>query len=64
MIAYTTLFVQLLYLPFQTAFVTDMDLEEKSFRTFVAFLVVFDVIWCFDILMNFTTGFRDSVQAL
>lgn len=56
--------LQLLYLPFQSAFVTPMDLEDPIVSTLASLLILIDLFWLFDIVLNFTTGVRDSVQVL
>ncbi|CAJ1336770.1 unnamed protein product, partial [Effrenium voratum] len=64
MIASLLLFLQLLYLPFQTAFITEVDLQDSGVGKMIAVLLVADLFFALDLVLNFTTGFRDSMQVL
>eukprot|EP00913_Durusdinium_trenchii_P007112 g6688.t1 len=41
-----------------------MDLEDPIVSTLASLLILIDLFWLFDIVLNFTTGVRDSVQVL
>jgi len=64
MVASALLFLQLLYLPFQAAFVSNADFQDPAFFTINGSLLAMDVFWTADLLLNFTTGYRDAVQVL
>ncbi|CAL1134937.1 unnamed protein product [Cladocopium goreaui] len=64
LLACILLALQLLYLPFQSAFITPEDLEDAVVHTFSSCLITIDIFWAVDLVVNFTTGYRDSVQVL
>ena len=64
LIACILLTMQFLYLPFQSAFITQTDLADAVVHSLASFLIIIDIFWAIDIVLNFTTGFRDSVQVL
>lgn len=64
LVACILLALQLLYLPFQSAFITPEDLEDAVVHTFSTCLITIDIFWAVDLVVNFTTGYRDSVQVL
>lgn len=64
MVASALLCLQLLYLPFQAAFVSNTDFQDPAFFTINVCLLAMDIFWTADLLLNFTTGYRDAVQVL
>eukprot|EP00930_Biecheleria_cincta_P035022 TRINITY_DN2412_c0_g4_i1.p1 TRINITY_DN2412_c0_g4~~TRINITY_DN2412_c0_g4_i1.p1 ORF type:complete len:1495 (-),score=265.79 TRINITY_DN2412_c0_g4_i1:257-4741(-) len=61
---FTLLILQLLYIPFHSAFVSIEDLQDPFFSLTNQLLGVVDCFWLIDIVLNFTTGFVDSRHAL
>ncbi|CAK0850119.1 unnamed protein product [Prorocentrum cordatum] len=56
--------VQLVYLPFQIAFLSAADLEDPLLSSGSIVLAVVDFFFLADMLLNFTTGFYTSMQVL
>ena len=56
--------VQLLYLCFEAAFITDADYHDHVYWDLKVALVVADIFWAIDLGLNFTTGYRDATQVL
>ena len=63
-LAFTLLFLQVLYLCFQAAFITKEDYQMSNYFELKVALLVVDAFWVIDIGLNFTTGYRDSLQVL
>lgn len=55
---------QLVYLPFQIAFLSAADLEDPLLSSGSVVLAVVDFFFLADMLLNFTTGFYSSMQVL
>eukprot|EP00927_Polykrikos_kofoidii_P001505 TRINITY_DN10568_c0_g1_i1.p1 TRINITY_DN10568_c0_g1~~TRINITY_DN10568_c0_g1_i1.p1 ORF type:complete len:1536 (-),score=271.03 TRINITY_DN10568_c0_g1_i1:49-4656(-) len=59
------LFLELIYMPFHYAFLTESDLKNSSTLSAMGqLLVVIDIFWAADMLLNFNTGFFDAKQVL
>ncbi|CAE7543989.1 Kcnh2 [Symbiodinium sp. KB8] len=62
--ACTLLLLQLLYICFQTSFITFDDYQDQGYWELKLALLAVDVFWVIDLGINFTTGYRDATHVL
>eukprot|EP00439_Symbiodinium_sp_Y106_P072254 s2590_g13.t1 len=62
--ACTLLLLQLLYVCFQTSFITFEDYQDQGYWELKLALLAVDVFWVIDLGINFTTGYRDATHVL